>query len=390
MGHFTNRTYNLVYLHAAAQAFAMHGGEAFAFIYLLKAGISVPVVLVCIGLMFGSRIILRQAVLPIVRRIGLRRALAASIVLEACAYPLLSQTTGVGPFLIAYLTLWAFSSSIYWTTYHAYVALLGDNEHRGAQVSVMEFLGTFMGIMAPLAMAAMLTVTTPFIAFGMIAVVMILGAVPIWLGPDFAVPRDAEVPQDMRQLARLMMLSDGLRAGLFHFTWLIALFITLGSSYVAFGGAMAAAGLVGAAAGLVMGRVIDLGHGLRAAQIGFGILAVAALARTLGYGVPWFAVLANAAAAIAWPVYNTGFMSRIYQLSKQSPSPVRFSVIAEGGWDMGTAIGCLVAAALINSGFSFTLPLALALLGLLMGYVVVARSYREEEVRSQNRLSSQT
>ena len=89
---------------------------------------------------------------------------------------------------------------------------------------------------------------------------MALGAVPILLGPNFKIAAQAQVPAETRRLARLMMLSDGLRAGSFHFTWLIALFITLGSSYVAFGGAMAIAGLAGALAGLGMGRAIDLGH----------------------------------------------------------------------------------------------------------------------------------
>lgn len=387
MGYFQNRRFNLVYLHAAVQAIAMHGGESFAFIYLLKSGIPVPTVLLCIGLMFASRIVLRQAVLPIVKRIGLRQALAVSIVLEASAYPVLSQATGVGPYLVSYLALWAFSSSMYWTTYHAYVALLGDNEHRGAQVSVMEFLGTFMGIVAPLLMAFLLSFTSPFYAFGSIGLIMVCGAVPILLGPDFTIADQAEVPKETRRLSRLLMFSDGLRAGSFHFTWLIAMFITLGSSYVAFGGAMAVAGLAGAAAGLVIGRVIDLGHGLRAAQLGFGILALAALARTFGYSIPWFAVLANAAAAIAWPIYNTGFMSRVYQLSKQSPCPLRFTVISEGGWDMGTAVGCLASAALIHAGFGFTLPLALSLLGIAFGYYTVAGTYNGDALKARSRPS---
>ena len=377
MGFFKNRSFNLIYIHAALQAAAMHGGEAFAFIYLLKAGISVPIVLLCIGLMFASRIILRQAVVPLVKRVGLRRALIMAILLEACAYPILSQATEVGTYLVSYLALWAFSSSIYWTTYHSYVALLGDNEHRGSQVSVMEFLGTFMGIVAPLLTAFLLTVTTPLIAFGTIGLIMAAGAIPILLGPDFRIAEHAEVPAETRRLARLMMISDGLRAGSFHFTWLVALFITLGSSYVAFGGAMAIAGLAGALAGLVIGRAIDLGHAQKAAAMGFAILASAALARTFGYSIPWFAVLANAAAAIAWPIYNTGFMSRIYKLSKQSPCPLRFTVIAEGGWDMGTAAGCLASAALIHLGFSFTLPLALSLVGIGVGYAVVSRSFRQ-------------
>lgn len=44
MGYFSSRSFNLVYVHAALQAFASYGGEAFAFVYLLKAGIPAPLV----------------------------------------------------------------------------------------------------------------------------------------------------------------------------------------------------------------------------------------------------------------------------------------------------------------------------------------------------------
>jgi MFS transporter, DHA1 family, inner membrane transport protein len=379
MGFFTNKTFNLVYIHAALQAFAMHGGEAFAFIFLLKAGIPVAQVMLCIGLMFGSRIFLRQAVLPLVRRFGLRLTLVGSILMEACAYPILSQVTEMGPYLIAYLGLWALSSSIYWTTYHSYVALLGDNEHRGAQVSIMEFLGTFMGIIAPIVTGLLLTVTTPLIAFGLIAIVMCCGAIPIYLGPSFKIADQAVVPADTQRLARLLLFSDGLRSGALHFTWITALFITLGSSYVAYGGAMAFAGLAGAMAGLFIGKAIDIGNGLRAAKIGFSVLALAAVGRTLGYDVAWLAVLANAAAAIAWPIYNTGFMSRIYSLAKQSPCPLRFTIISEGGWDMGTAVSCIFAALLLHNGFSFFWPISVSLVGIGLGYVLIARSFTEDK-----------
>jgi MFS transporter, DHA1 family, inner membrane transport protein len=376
MAFFTNKSFNLIYIHAALQAFAMHGGEAFAFIYLLQAGIPAAQVLICIGLMFASRIFLRQAVVPLVKHFGLRPTLVGAILLEACAYPVLSQVTNMGPYLVAYLTLWAFSSSIYWTTYHAYVALLGDNAHRGAQVSIIELLGTFMGIVAPLVTGLLLTFTTPLVAFGLVAIVMCCGAIPIYLGPSFTIADEAAVPLETRRLARFLLFSDGLRSGTFHFTWVIALFITLGSSYIAYGGAMAVAGIAGALAGLVIGKSIDLGKGLRAAQIGFSVLALAAAARTLGYDVPWLAVAANTGAAIAWPIYNTSFMSRVYSLSKQSPCPLRFTVISEGGWDMGTATGCLFAALLLALGYSFFWPLALSLVAIGMGYIAIARSFK--------------
>jgi hypothetical protein len=53
MGFFKNKTFNLIYVHGAFQAFAAYGGESFAFVYMLKAGIPVPIVLCAIGLLFG-------------------------------------------------------------------------------------------------------------------------------------------------------------------------------------------------------------------------------------------------------------------------------------------------------------------------------------------------
>ena len=128
MAIFRNRQFNLIYIHAALQAFAMHGGEAFAFVYLLKAGIPVHVVLFCIGALFASRLMFRKFVLPAAKRFGLRNALIFGILLEALTYPLLSQVGEVGPLLVAYLAIWAISSSFYWTTYHAFVVMVGDDE----------------------------------------------------------------------------------------------------------------------------------------------------------------------------------------------------------------------------------------------------------------------
>jgi MFS transporter, DHA1 family, inner membrane transport protein len=376
MGYFANRAFNLIYLHAALQAFASYGGEAFAFVFLLKAGIPAPVVLLAIGAMFGSRMLFRMLVLPLVRRVGLRRALVVAILAEAATYPVLSQVTGTGPLLLGYLTLWAFSSSLYWTTYHSYVALLGDNHLRGAQTSAVEMIGMIMGIAAPTVTAVLLTVFSPIVAFGVVGVAMAASTLPVLAGPDPAIAAVAEVPRETRRAAWVILFADGLRTGAFHFTWLIALFITLESSFAAFGGAMALSGLAGAVAALFLGRAIDLGNGLGAVRIGFAALGLAAVARVVGYPVPVWALAANAAAALAWPLYATAFNARVYTLARQSPCPLRFHIVAEGGWDMGTCLACFVGAALLQAGFSYHLPLSIGVLGCGLGYWVVARGFR--------------
>ena len=380
MGFFKNKTFNLIYGHSAFQAIAMHGGEAFAFVYLLKAGISVPIVLFCIGAMFASRLVFRHAVLPVAKRIGLRQALILGILVEALTYPLLSQITGVGPLLVAYLTLWAISSSFYWTNYHAYVALIGDSEHSGSQVGGIEFIGMIIGILAPLASGMMLTFLEPLVAFSIVGLCMAASAIPIAFGPDIFVAPEAAVPRAAKLPALKAMFADGIRSGSFHFTWLIALFITLKSSYASYGGALAFAGIVGAVMGLFVGKSIDLGQGKRALQFGIGLLSIAVLSRAVGYSAVWSAVLANAAAAVAWPPYATAFNSRIYNMSRQSPCPLRYHILAEGGWDAGTATGCFVSALAIYLGFSFFWPLLLGLAGCLLAYVVLAPMYEEADL----------
>ncbi len=377
MGFFKNKTFNLMYWHSGFQSVAASGGESFAFIYLLKAGISVPVVLLCIGLMFASRLVFRKLVLPVAKRFGLRNTLIFGIALEASTYPVLSQITAVGPLLVGYLALWAISSSFYWTTYHGYVARIGDNDHGGKQVSGIEFIATLVGIVAPIASGLMLTYFNPLVAFSVVGLAMAASAFPILWGPNLQVEQHVVMPS-MRN-AWLAMFSDGIRSGCFHFTWLIALFITLHSSFTAFGGTLAFAGIAGAIGGLFIGRTIDLGHGKRALQIALAGLTVAILLRAFGYSAVWSAVLANAAATVAWPPYITAFNSRIYHLARQTPCMLRFHVVVEGGWDAGVAVACLFAALLTWHGYSFFWPIAAALVGCVFCYTTLVKTYAVAE-----------
>jgi hypothetical protein len=54
MAFFNNRNFNLIYVHGALQAIVMYGGEAFEFVYLLKAGIAPWIVLLVIGLCLAA------------------------------------------------------------------------------------------------------------------------------------------------------------------------------------------------------------------------------------------------------------------------------------------------------------------------------------------------
>jgi MFS transporter, DHA1 family, inner membrane transport protein len=371
---FKNKTFNLVYFHAALQALVMHGGEGFAFVYLLKAGIDTWVVLLCIAAMFASRLIFRMAVLPVALKFGLRNTLIGSVIVEGATYLLLPMISGVGPLLYLYLAGWAASSSFYWTTYHAYVAQIGNNEHRGQQVSAMEFFGMIAGIIAPLIMGFLLTWFNAWVGFGFIAFAMALAALPFLYGPQIDVVRDAIVPPESRREARLLMLTDGIRTAATHFLWLIVLFLTLKSNYVAFGGALALAGITGAIMALFVGKWIDIGKGLRAVRIGYGMMTISSVLKAVGFNLPWSAVGANALYSVAFPSYITALNTQVYNLARQSPCALRFHIVAEGGWDLGMTIGCGFAALLVYLGFGFFWPLAIGVVGCMLGYIVLTRS----------------
>ncbi len=382
MAYFKNKSINLIYLHTALQGIAFHGGESFAFVYLLKAGISLSGVLLAIGLMYATRIVLRQAVVPFVKRAGLRNGLFFGIILEAITYLLVTQVTGVGPALVVYLAMLSLGSSFYWTTLHAFIATSGDTEHRGKQVSTTEFINTIVGIAAPLMSGVLLNNFHPLVAFSVISAAMLASAVPFLFTANTQIAPQAEVPRDARRQARAIMFTDGLRAALFHYTFTLVLFITLGENYASLGGAMALSGLLGGLFGLFIGRSMDIGHGKHARQIAYGAMAFAGLARAIGYPLPSTAIATNALAVIAWPMYGTVLNGRLYDLAKQSPCTLRYHVVAEGGWDLGTAVGCTLAATLFWLGLPAFWPLMGSVVASAVGYIVISRSFLDAKTRS--------
>jgi MFS transporter, DHA1 family, inner membrane transport protein len=85
-------------------------------------------------------------------------------------------------------------------------------------------------------------------------------------------------------------------------------------------------------------------------------------------------VTAHALRSVAWPSYATAMNAQVYNLAQKSPCVLRYHVSAEGGWDMGTALGCCVAAFLIYLGFGFFWPLMIGVAGCVLGYIVISRS----------------
>jgi DHA1 family inner membrane transport protein len=185
----------------------------------------------------------------------------------------------------------------------------------------------------------------------------------------------------------LLFMADGWLAVGFLFVWQIALFLSLGESFLGYGGALAFAALVGAAASLTLGRHIDAGHGKRA--VWYAVVAIGAIIvlRAIATGHPAFAVLANALGAFGACLYIPTMMSAVYTLAKQSPCTLRFHVATEGGWDACGASGLVVAALAAKFGLPLGGSILLTLLPLVaLGFLL--RRYYESNARLEPRPAS--
>ena len=375
MAYFGNDTVNRLNLHYAIHALAITGGGAFFGAFLLRAGVPAPGVLTALAAILAGRFVIRPAIVGLAKRWGLRPLVIAGTVISALQYPLLAEVHGVGAPLLVLCGVSAVGDTLYWTSYHAYFAALGDEEHRGHQIGAREAIAAVVGVIGPLAAGWGLTHLGPRITFGATAAVLIAAALPILGTPNVTVAPTAPGAFRASLKGVVLFALDGWIGAGFYYVWLIALFVTLGQNFTAFGGAMALSALLGAILGLLLGRSIDRGHGRKAVWFAVGALAAVTLFRAGSYGNPVLAVLANAAGALVTALYMPTLMTAVYNQAKGSPCTLRFHMATEGGWDAGCAAGLLVAAALAWAGAPLSFGILPALLGAGAMAVLLGRYY---------------
>jgi hypothetical protein len=372
---FRNSAVNLLNLHYGIFAMVMNGAGIFICVYLLKAGVPAPGVLAAMAAILLARFLIRPAIVRFAVRLGLQRMLIAGTVLMSFQYPILAFVHGANVALYLMILAAAIGDTVYWSCYHAYMAALGDHEHRGQQISMREAIAAMAGIVSPILTGWLLVTFGPLTAFGTASAINLVAMVPLFWTPNIAVAK--QVPGAFRAALPgvLFFVADGWIGSGIVFVWQIALFVSLGGSFLNFGGAMAIAALVGAVAGLFLGRHIDAGHGGRAVFLALGPLVAMILLRAVSFGHPGFAVAANALAYVGSCLYAPTLMTAVYNIAKGSPCPLRFHVATEGGWDAGGASGCLAAALLLWLGAPFSVALLLPLAGVTAAFVMLRRYY---------------
>jgi hypothetical protein len=202
-----------------------------------------------------------------------------------------------------------------------------------------------------------------------------LAALPILYTPDVRV--QSHVPGAFRAAmpGMLLFVSDGWLCAGYYFVWQIALFISLGESFLAYGGALAVAAVAGAIGGMLLGRHIDMGNGGRAVLVAYSGVLFAIALRAVALGYPALAVFANAVGSLEACLYIPTLMTAVYNQAKQSPCTLRFHMMAEGGWDIGGAGGCLVTATLAALHVPLSIGILTAVAGAGLGFYLLRDYY---------------
>jgi DHA1 family inner membrane transport protein len=375
MAFFHNRTVNLLNLHTAVSMIALTGGGAFYSAYLLTAGLSVPLVLLVNAGIVTLRFALRSVLLTIAIPLGLRRLVIFGAILMAVQFPLIAEVQGTGTALLILIFASAFGDTIYWPSYHAYFASLGDEDHRGQQLGIREALSALVAVVSPLAAGWLLVAFGPHVAFDVTAAVQALSAIPLLWTPNIAVRPSAPGAFRAALPGVALFVGDGCVAASYVVIWQIGLFLTLGKSYTAYGGALAMSALVGAIGGMLLGRLIDSGKGTRALFLAIATLAFVTVLRAAVLSYPVLAVIANALGALVGCLYVPTMMTAVYNMAKRSPCALRFHILAEGGWDVGFAIGCGLGAGMVALGLSLRYAILLALIGVAGVFRLLYRYY---------------
>ena len=116
--------------------------------------------------------------LPIAIRTGMKPVVIAGTLLMALVYVALSRVSGANLTLARLVLVSATADILYWPTYHAYFAALGEEEHRGRHLGVREASAAIIGIVSPLAFAAILVGFGAKAAFHFAGAMQLLAALP--------------------------------------------------------------------------------------------------------------------------------------------------------------------------------------------------------------------
>jgi DHA1 family inner membrane transport protein len=373
---FSNYDLNRLVAHSTLHDVALGISMVFSAVFLLRQGLSTAEVYLSIGLILGLRFVIRPAVLLSVTTIGLRRSLMLGTFLYAVQSLFLSLVNGPDIALLIYCAIAACAQVFYWTCYHAMFAAAGDLADRGSQVGWRGLLVAIAGVVGPAMGGVILTMSGPWAAFGVAAVIELAAIIPLLKVTELPVARAA--PTGAYAAARsgtLLFAVDGWQFNTSVWAWSIILFQALDQRYDTFGGWRSIAMLAAALGGFGVGRFIDKGHARSAIRVNAVMLAGIIFVRALCGPDPIVVIAVTIGTTMLSGLYMPSLMTAIYNNAKSSPCPFRFQMAAEAGWDIGGALACIIAAALCAYGVSLHAVLLIALPMVVIQAYLLERIY---------------
>jgi len=376
MAFFSNPAINRLAVHSTLHQFAWALSGAFFATFLFRSGLSPAAILLATAGILALRFAMRPLVLVAVSTIGLRKTLIVGGLLIASQRLAVATVHGPGWALLLYVVVSALGDVFYWTCYHAFFAALGDAENRGAQLGARGLFGMLAGTVGPGVGGLLLSGFGAWTAFGVGAAVELVAIVPLLRIAEPPIALDA--PPLAFRAARegaFLFATDGFIACASIFTWDMISFLAFHQRFDIQGGILAAASLTGAVTGLLFGRFIDAGHTTRAVGLNAVVLAGLVILKALCAGSPLGVIAATLIANALGGLYIPALMTAIYNDAKAAPCALRFHFAAEGGWDIGGVIACLIGAAAWAAGVAPSIILLLGLIGIAVQAWLLRRRY---------------
>jgi DHA1 family inner membrane transport protein len=111
----------------------------------------------------------------------------------------------------------------------------------------------------------------------------------------------------------------------------------------------------------LLGRFIDLGHARRLTFVSAAVLAGSLIVKSICDEEPVSVIIVAICTTLLGGLYIPTFMTAVYNEAKASPCPLRFQFAAEGGWDAGGSLACLISAAFCAADLPLQSVILLAL-----------------------------
>ncbi|MGB6535786.1 MAG: MFS transporter [Xanthobacteraceae bacterium] len=373
---FANQGLNYLILHSALHRLAWGGSNIFIGVYLYREGISLADVFLSYCGVFALRFVFRFLLMPLIARIGMRRAFMVGTFLQALQYPLLALVDGVGAALVLFCIASALAAALYFTCYHAFFSMVGDAHSRGLQIGVRQFLMTAAAVLGPALGGLALTFFGPWTAFGAAAVVELASIVPLFALDEVA-PAQAAAIGGFAEARRgaLLFAADGWITNAGVIAWNLIMFRSLGDRFDVFGGALAAAMLAGAAFGAILGRFIDLGHARKAIWFSAAAYAANLIIKSVCGEDAVIVVAVTILTSLLTGFYLPTLLTVFYNDAKLSSSPLRYQIVAEGAWDVAGVVVTVIAATFCAAGVPLQAALLLALAMVPVQAAMLHRTY---------------